>query len=301
MHNTTIAPEIPALPGTTHRFVELPSVRMHIATAGEGSPVLLLHGFPQHWWEWHDVIPGLAPTHLVICPDLRGAGWTDAPRRGYTRDDLAEDLVALLDALELERVDIISHDMGSISGFALCQEHPKRVRRHVAIGVPPPFIHFTPRLIPVMKHLWFQQALATPGLGARLARGKKQKLPRYLFRSFAAGPDFWTEARVEAYIAQLREPARASAASALYRHLVMPEFSRILRGRYRRQRLTTPTLLLFGAEDAAFTPALAEHLLRGWEEYADSIEYDFIEGAAHFAVDEQPAQVLARAQEFLDA
>jgi alpha/beta hydrolase fold len=64
----------PRLAGVDHRFVQIPSLGMHVAEAGRGEPVLLLHGFPQHWWEWRKVIPGLAEHYRLICPDLRGRG-----------------------------------------------------------------------------------------------------------------------------------------------------------------------------------------------------------------------------------
>lgn len=101
---------------------------------------------------------------------------------------------------------------------------------HVALGVPPPFIKFSPHLLPAMKHLWFQQALAMPGLGPRLLSDGQQRLPRYLSSHFAASPTSLSSEEVDAYIAQLREPNRARAASALYRHLVLPESQRIIRG-----------------------------------------------------------------------
>ncbi len=91
-----------------------------------------------------------------------------------------------------------------------------------------------------------------PGLGPRLLSDGQQRLPRYLFSHFAASPASLSSEEVDAYIAQLREPNRARAASALYRHLVLPESQRIIRGSYRRTRLRTPTLLLFGAGDSVF-------------------------------------------------
>ena len=99
-------------------------------------------------------------------------------------------------------------------------------------------------------------------------------------------------------VAQLREPDRASAASALYRHLVLPESLRILRGDYRRIRLRTPTLLLFGAADSAFPPALANRVLQDHRTYADHLEVDFVADAAHFIADERPDAVVDHALEF---
>ena len=106
-----------------------------------------------------------------------------------------------------------------------------------------------------MKHLWLQQALAIPGLGAQLVSEQRQRLPRYLFEHFTLDAASWSAEVIETYVAQLREPDRgARAASSLYRHLVLPESLRILRGDHRRIRLPTPTLLLFGAADSAFPP-----------------------------------------------
>jgi pimeloyl-ACP methyl ester carboxylesterase len=208
------------------------------------------------------------------------------------------DLISILEAFELDRVFLISHDMGSISGFALSFDHPERVKAHLALGVPPPFIKFSRHLLSAMKHLWFQQALAIPGLGAQLVSEQRQRLPRYLFEHFTLDAASWSAEVIETYVAQLREPDRARAASSLYRHLVLPESLRILRGDYRRIRLPTPTLLLFGAADSAFPPALANRMLQDHRTYADHVEVGFVARAAHFIADERPDAVVDHALEF---
>ena len=81
--------------GVEHRWVDVAGgLRVHVAEAGEGPPLLLLHGWPQHWWMWREVIPALARSHRVICADLRGHGWTDAPRSGYAKERLASHVIA---------------------------------------------------------------------------------------------------------------------------------------------------------------------------------------------------------------
>lgn len=73
------SPPLPEAPGFEHSLVETRGLRTHLATIGEGDPVLLLHGFPEHWWQWHAVAPAIAAAgYRVLCPDLRGAGWTEA-------------------------------------------------------------------------------------------------------------------------------------------------------------------------------------------------------------------------------
>lgn len=281
---------LPALDGVSHRFVELPGLRMHVAEAGSGPPVLLLHGFPQHWWEWRKVIPDLAQDHRLICPDLRGAGWTDAPAGGYTRQQLLADVVALLDALDVDRVDLVAHDYGAILGFALCLEHPDRVGSLLASGAGHPFVRFHPRMLTVLWRLWFQEVIATPGLGPWTLRSGG--LPRHLLRSPTA-PEAWSEQDVELFVAPLRDPARARAGSALYRHVILGEVGRISRGAYRDAHLVTPTVVLYGADDPAGLPL---ELLGGYEHRAHDLRQELVAGAGHFVADERPDAIVDHAR-----
>ena len=287
----------PHLDGVKHSDVDLPGgLRMHVAEAGQGDPVLLLHGFPQNWCEWRGVIPALAENHRVIVPDLRGSGWTDAPRSGYDRDQLLADVVALFDTLEIDRVHVVAHDWGALIGFMLCFEQPERVRSFMSIAIPHPYIRFTPKAVPAFRHLWFQYVVATPGLGPRLLRSGRQRFVRRIIRGFSSPQTTWDEADLEVFAARMREPARARAASSLYRGLILPEIGRIAMGRYRSRRLSTPAVILCGADD----PVMRVDLLGGYEEHADDLTIDVVPNASHFIPDEQPEAVAARALELID-
>jgi len=206
---------LPEVPGVEHRFVELPDgLRMHVAEAGQGDAVLLLHGFPQHWWAWRGVIPGLAEHHRVIVPDLRGAGWTDVPPTGYERDQLTADVVALLDALEVDRVHVVAHDWSALIGFFLCFDHPERVRSFMCLAIPHPYVRLDPRALPAFRHLWFQYVLAAPGLGPRLLRSGRQRFVRRIIRGFSADSTEWSDTHLEMFAAPLRDRARATARAA---------------------------------------------------------------------------------------
>ena len=129
-------PEIPGVE-VAHDFVDAGGLRMHVASAGpaDAEPLVLLHGWPQHWYAWRRLIGPLSQRYRVIAPDLRGFGWTDAPSGGYEKRELAADVVALLDALGLDRVRLAGHDWGGFVGFLLCLEAPGaglalRRRRH---------------------------------------------------------------------------------------------------------------------------------------------------------------------------
>src|SRR4051794_4053373 len=103
-------PELPQIDGVRHDFIRVNGFRMHVAEAGahDGRPVVCLHGWPQAWWCWHKIMPTLAGAGFrVIAPDLRGHGWSETPGAGYEKAQFADDLIALMDALELDRVNLV--------------------------------------------------------------------------------------------------------------------------------------------------------------------------------------------------
>ena len=278
--------------GIRSRTVTANGLRMNVAEAGAGMPVLLLHGFPESSREWSRVMAALADQARLIAPDLRGAGKTDAPRSGYDSATVSRDIVGLLDALDLEQVDLVAHDWSALVGFDLCLRHPDRFRRYVAIAVPAPYLRMNRTLavglVKAMPHLWFQWAIATPGLGPMLLSRGRQRLAHWLLRGFETRP--MDDADVEDYVAALREPARARAASKLYRGLILPGFMNVIRGKYFGRVLHTPTLVLFGAEDAL----LPQDSLHVSAEDAPNTTVEFVPGGAHFLVDDNPDEVARR-------
>ncbi|MGH3385698.1 MAG: alpha/beta fold hydrolase [Nocardioidaceae bacterium] len=123
--------------------------------------------------------------------------------------------------------------------------------------------------------------------------GDDQAFARFLIRGYTSDQDAWSDEDVEIFVARLREQGRARAASALYRRFIIPEAVRILAGRYRNTRLRTPTRVLYGAED----PGIRTELLGGYEDYADDLALEFVDGASHFVADERPDVVVVRALE----
>src|SRR5215211_4049961 len=129
----------PPCPGVAHGSAVVDGLRLHYAEAGEGDPLVLVHGWPQHWWEWRHVIGPLAQRHRVICPDIRGLGWSKGPGpeaspAQYSFGRLAADLVGLLDALQIERAHLVGHDWGSALGYRALLSWPARFRSAVMMG-----------------------------------------------------------------------------------------------------------------------------------------------------------------------
>src|SRR5258708_31778369 len=203
---------MPEVPGVVHGYVEAGRLRVHIAEAGSGPPVVLLHGWPQHWYAWRKLIPLLAGSYRLICPDLRGFGWTDAPASGYRTADLAADVVALLDALELDRADVIGHGEGGRVGFELCLSQPGLVGRLVTLGAMHPYPSLR-RLAPHGWRYWWTPLVETPGLGRR---GIKHlpAAPRGVLRPPPAGRGALGETECQQLAAPLAQPRRARAGAA---------------------------------------------------------------------------------------
>ena len=291
-------PDMPHVEGVTHRDVVANGVRLHVAEAGDpGAPTLLMvHGWPQHWWEWRDLIGPMAETHRVICPDLRGFGWSEAPDRRYNPELFATDLLALLDELGIERTSIVGHDWGGLASFLLCLHHPERVERYLALNIIHPFLRLTPELVRRNSgRLWYQAVMSVPVLSP-------WAMPRLLgflnrrMRLSSPNPSCWEGGVLETFTDQMRDPARALAHSRLYRWSFFGGIMRIAFGQYRGMRLKTPTLLLFGAEDFAVNPLAVE----GFEPYSDDMRLELVPGCGHFIADERPDLVLDRAREFLE-
>jgi pimeloyl-ACP methyl ester carboxylesterase len=288
-----VGDEFPHVEGVTHRYVDAGGLRVHLAEAGDPSApaVLLLHGWPQHWYMWRRVIEALCGEYRLLAPDLRGFGWTDAPGRGYDCEAFAADQVALLDALGIERVKLIGHDWGGWTSFLLGILHADRVERMVVLNDPHPWPPVGLRLYPQVRRGWYAWVLASPGLGTWSLR--HGWITRNILSRGNVGTPFSDE-ELAMYVDSFRPPERARAVSHLYRYY-QRAFREVVTGRWRDRRLVAPTLLLFGEQDRYISP----RLLEGGEAHGDDLRIELVPDSGHFIVDEKPELVVDRARAFL--
>ncbi len=260
----------PPLAGIVHTDVRVDGCRWHVATAGdpEAPPIVLLHGWPQHWWCWRKVIPALAREHRVYAPDLRGFGWSDAPPGPYDKEGLAADVVRLLDALEIDRCVLAGHDWGGFVAWLVALQAPRRVERLVALSIIHPW--FVPeRSLKAVTSTLYQLPIVTPGV-SRIVPPRAMRLMR---RVAAPG---WSDEDVRLYANQYRRPAYADAAKHLYRTFLTRELTPIARGRYEDRWVTMPVTVATGTEDPVVTPARLEGA------QAADLRTEVLEGAGHF-------------------
>lgn len=268
----------------THRYVQASGLRFHVAQAGpDGPPVLLLHGFPQHWYAWRDVMADLAADYRVYALDLRGAGQSDAPRAGYDTPTLASDVLAVMDALGLPVVQLAGHEWGAWLGFTLVLGAPERFSSFLAVNTPHPWLPHR-RLLPQAWRFWHTALFEYPVLGPWLIRTWPGVLGWLLRRGRPGLPD----SDVDIYVEAAREPARARAAQQLHWQVVLHDIPRRALGYYRRQQLTVPTLLLAGSRDFA----LSARTVTGAAANPSQLEVRVVDGC-HYLPEERAGVVAA--------
>ena len=270
---------IPDVAGVAHEFVDAGGLRTHVALAGEGSPVLLMHGWPQHWFLWREVIPRVAPHARVIAPDFRGFGWSEVPRAGYEMDQLKRDMLALLDELGVQEVAIAGHDWGGFVGCLLALEHPERVKSFLALNVIPPWPAHDRRVLRDAWRFLYMPLLACPGVGRRVGRAVAARGLRD-----SGLPD----GDVEAFVSRFRGE-RGRVTERVYGSFLrsLPGF---VRGRYSASDLRVPSRLVFGTRDPVLTARAAEDAAAQTE----LLELELVPDAGHFVVDEKPELVADR-------
>jgi pimeloyl-ACP methyl ester carboxylesterase len=199
-------------------LIDVNGLRMHVASAGQGPPVLLLHGFPDTHVVWRkQVAPLVEAGFRVIAPDLRGYGLTDAPSQveAYHLAFLRNDVLALLDALKIDKVRLVGHDWGAFIGWSLCMEAPARIERFVALSTGHPAALAQAGLVQMLR-MSYVLGFAVPGLAEHALKAGNWLFFRKLTRD-RMQIGFWRRS--------LRAPGRLTAALNYYRanlKLVMP-------------------------------------------------------------------------------
>ncbi|GLW70037.1 epoxide hydrolase EphF [Kitasatospora phosalacinea] len=283
---------LPELAGVRHRTAEVGGLRLHYAEAGpaDASPVVLVHGFPQHWYAWRRVLPLLAGEFRLLCLDMPGFGWSEGEPGRWSTEARAADLVGFLDALELESAFLVSHDWGAWAGFLACARQPERFDGHLALNM----VHLWPERRATLGHawrFWYTLALEWPPVGRAVLR-HCPAFTRFLLRRGPAGRTAFDPAEVAEYAAAAREPLAARAGEAVHRAFVVRDIAALRRREFHGLRLRTPTLALTGERD----PVIPPQLLASGAELRDGLRVETVPGAGHQLPAERPELVAERAR-----
>ncbi|MGX9890535.1 alpha/beta fold hydrolase [Streptomyces sp. NPDC002276] len=280
----------------TSRLVEVNGLRLHAVTGGHGPALLLVGGWPQTWYAWREVMPALAREHTVVAVDSRGAGLSDKPDDGYDAGTLANDLVALMAALGHDRFDVVGHDIGTWTGYALAADHPERVRRLAVLeavipGLTPSPPFFGPDAVNLK--LWQFGFNRLTDLNEELVQGREQLFFGWQFATKAATPTAIPAYAVDVYVDAITADPRALRASFAYYRALDETIAQ--NERRSKTRLTLPVLAVGGA---LWSGANAAHTMRL---AADDLTEVVLDDCGHYPAEEQPARFTEILEDFLAA
>jgi haloacetate dehalogenase len=281
-----------------YRCFEIRGATYLVATAGKGAPLLLLHGFPETHYCWRHIVPTLVEQHTVIAPDLRGFGATSAPPggiegQGYTKRELANDLVELADALGIERFAVVGHDRGARVAYRLALDHPQRVERLAVLNVVPTLDQFERMGRGPSLGYWTWFLLAQPApFPERLIAANREHFLRFVFDSWTEDPAAIEPDAFEAYLDALDEATIASMC-ADFRASFRLDQEHDLADRSAGRRIGCPVLVVTGAAETQLADAGDV-----WQNWADDVRATTVPGG-HFNPEEAPRELAAALRAFL--
>jgi epoxide hydrolase 4 len=271
-----------------HRYADLGDVRLHYVEAGEGPLVLLLHGFPQFWYQWRHQIPALIEAGFrVVAPDMRGYNLSDKPPgvRAYRVELLARDVERLILACGEQTAEVVGHDWGAIAAWIAAMRHPERVGKLAILNVPHPARFLEGLLSPMQllrsSYVFFSQI---PRLPEEVIRAGDFALLRSVFRSDPVRPGAFTAENIERYIEAIARPGALTATINYYRALL--RHPREMRALLRR--VEAPVLVIWGERDRFLSRRLAEppHL---W--VPNLVRVKRLPDASHWVAEDRPLEV----------
>jgi pimeloyl-ACP methyl ester carboxylesterase len=285
--------------GFTTRIVRVNSVALHVAEAGHGDPVLLLHGYPQSGEAWRLVAPELAGSHRVIIPDLRGMGLSEAAKNGYDLSNLAEDIHQLALSMGISKVKVVGHDWGGAVGAVYAMRYPNEVT-HLAFlesalagaGFETLWSFSKPNeVFTFIPFLLMGESDSAKDTTAVLLEGRESIYLHHLWATFTGDKQAAPFTDWSPYVAAMARPGIAVSSSSYYRSAyVSADQVRALVAK----KLEIPVLAIagekgIGANHEALARAFASNL-------AGNI---IVPGAGHFVADERPKEVAAALKTFL--
>ena len=278
--------------GWTHGYATTNGVRLHYVEQGEGPLVLLLHGFPEHWYSWRFQIAPLADAGFrVVAPDLRGYNLSDKPRGGYDIKNLTKDVRGLIRALGETSATVVGHDWGGVIALQFPIDYPAACDRLIVMNAP--LIrswYWGRRNYPNNTYALLMQI---PGLAERRGWTDIDQTTKNIFSGVAANNDAFTDEDIAIFAEALKQPKALSSAMKYYRSIYWPDW--FLTWADRNERIACPTQFIWGREDRAVRLPFMEEAA----ERVDDLRTVVIDDAGHWVQQEKPGEVTAAMLDFL--
>jgi pimeloyl-ACP methyl ester carboxylesterase len=276
-------------------------ITLHYAACGTGPPIVFVHGFPEFWYEWKDLLADFGRDHLAVAPDMRGYNLSSKPGEveAYRAKHLVEDLRLLLDHLGAQRCAMVAHDWGGAVAWSFAALHPERLDRLVIINAPHPVIFARElRDNPAQQQASAYMNLFRSAKAERVLEADNYlRLRRSTLDAWAANGGTATEADRAAYLAAWSQPGALTGGLNYYRAspLHPPDSGAPADLAPDAFRVRVPTLVIWGERDHA----LLLGNLEGLERQVQDLRVIRIPEGSHWVVHEQPARIAGLIREFL--
>lgn len=284
------AAQIPPFPaGFVIREVNTNGVRLHVRVGGRGPAVLLLHGYGETGDMWAPMAANLARDHKVIVPDLRGLGLSSRPAGGYDKKAQGLDMAGLLDALKVERADLVTHDIGNMVGYAFAAQFPARVGRFVLIDAPLPGVGPWEEILknPLLWHFRF----GGPDM-ERLVAGRERIYLDRFWNEFSADPKRFSEAARTHYAGLYALPGAMHSGFAQF--AAFDQDAADNRAFVAKGKLRMKVLAVGGERSFGATMATVMRFA------ADDVEGAIVPDSGHWIMEENPQATVKLVRAFLD-
>ena len=273
-----------------HEWANLGDVRLHYVTGGEGPAVVLLHGWPQTWYMWRDVLPGLMQRYRVYAVDMRGLGDSSRPATGYDTRTVAQDIWRLMTEVLDERCfHVVAHDWGGPVAYALAALHRQSVMSMAIFDAPVPG---DGSVLTAMGR-WHFGFHAESDLPEALIEGREDIYLRHMFSKGGARPDAISEEAQREYIRAYSQPGAMRAGFNYYRE--MTRNARDNKAFIAQGKLQMPILVYGGGNKLV---GRAMYAVDSWQRVAANVRGGVAEGCGHWIPEERPAWVVERLMDF---
>jgi pimeloyl-ACP methyl ester carboxylesterase len=262
--------------------------RIYVRVGGSGPAVVLLHGYGETGDMWAPLAGRLSRGHTVIVPDLRGLGRSSRPAGGYDKKTQGEDVAGVLDALKIDKVDLVTHDIGNMVGYAFAAEHPEQVKKFVIIDAPLPGVGPWDDII--RSHALWHFSFYGPD-AERLVKGRERIYLDRFWNEFSADPKKFDEASRAHYAKLYAQPGAMHAGFEQFK--AFDQDATDNKAFVAKGMLTMPVLAVGG--EKSFGPMMATVMRAA----ATNVQVAVVPNSGHWVMEENPAATITLVEDFL--
>jgi pimeloyl-ACP methyl ester carboxylesterase len=277
----------------SHHMASVNGIQLHYVMGGQGDPIVLLHGWPETWYEWRHIMPSLSKNYTVIAPDLRGLGDSSKPLTGYDGKTVAEDMHQLVTQLGFKTIFLVGHDIGTQVAYSYAAAHPTEVKKLVVMDLTIP--GFEPA---GMMPIWWRSFHETPDVPEALVQGKEMMYLSWFYRNLAYNPSAITQTDINEFVSHYSAPGGMHAGFEYYRAFSQDTIQNM---NYSNTKLTMPVLAL----GAGYIPTFGGNItmptiVYGMQILAQNATGIIVPNSGHWIPEERPDFVLDQLSKFFD-